>query len=248
VKKRVFVAVLLAVLFFVGSVGARADSWYPPHRFEIWSDDGEYMFRFSPDEALLTWTSAHGYAQAAVYRGGREPELIYTVENLRAWAYSGNFFFAADMRHFAFMPSPHHHFDFVGVMFYSHGRLVRSYYIEDLVEDISQANYFHPIVGWLGAYPEVFPQYNILAVTTFEGVRHLFDIETGDILQPDTLPESAVPTDQRESLIPPRLWWPEYDEDISEWLAENVAYDSRNRKRAAWWALPYHDQHKPPPT
>ncbi|MCL2004410.1 MAG: hypothetical protein FWG72_10505 [Oscillospiraceae bacterium] len=73
-----------------------AACWTTPEPFEIMSGDGTKVFTFIPAE------DAASGAQAAVYEiVANERRLVYTVEDLASFAYESNFFFSADMMHFA---------------------------------------------------------------------------------------------------------------------------------------------------
>lgn len=206
-KKRVFTAAFLAVLFLVGSVRAYACP-SPGMSFSIWSADENYVFRFHQLNHH-PHPLHRGTAIAAVHRAGQPPELIYIVEGLYCSLQPHQIFLSNDMRHFALAhPSAP---PFVAVVwFYSYGELVSRYYIHDLVEFQAEL----PDTTWWASTREFFPQYNILAITIrirgtgefgillVDDIQFLFDITTGARLEHDALPEGAVPSEplRRETI------------------------------------------------
>jgi len=181
-KKCISIAAAFILLLLAITIHAGADDWLPPRPFEIWSEDRNRVFRFDPD-------SHRDVAQAAVYRSDNLRQPIYTVENLRAWAYEENFFFSRDFQHFVFRPPADFH---IALQFYSNGILMRTHYIQDLVVDMDRVLH-STTTAWWGpedqrtVWIEFFPENDRLAITTIEEITYIFDITTGEILK-DTHP------------------------------------------------------------
>jgi len=57
---------------------------------------------------------------------------IYTVKDIRSWAYKSDFYFSGDFQNFVFFPPTGFNIAFE---FYTNGVLQETYYIEDLVKE-----------------------------------------------------------------------------------------------------------------
>ena len=193
-RKLLLAMVFIAALLVSGSIAASADTWMPPEPFEIWSEDGSHVFRFDPGtqgwwgryfgEPHRSWFDART-AQAAMYHNG---ELLYSVENLRGWAYEMDFFFSQDFQHFILLPQA----DFnIALEVYAHGQLVRTFYIENLVRNMRRVSRSTSKTIWIGETScdvysrrravNFLPEYDQLVITTVDGVTHTFDITTAEV-------------------------------------------------------------------
>ena len=170
-KRRILLSALCIALLCL--LPASADSWTPPAPFELWSEDGSLVFRFDPGAASWHNTTA----QAAVYRKD-EPEPLYTVKYLRAWAYSSRFYFSRDFRNFVFFPPAE--FD-IAAEFYAEGARMKTYLIRDLVKDIDQLTHSTSTVWWLAEIVHS-PESDTLTVFTADGLTHLLDLTNGSLL------------------------------------------------------------------
>lgn len=175
--KKLFLASLMMLLFLFGQIFASADSWIPPTSFEIESKDGSKVFRFEPN--------SNNHSTAVLYDNSNPPKAIYTVENLRSWAYENNFFFSDDLMHFFFIPPAD--FD-IALEFYSKGKLKKTYYIKDLVKDHSKISYSISSAWWLKEGVKVSQDNNTLTLTTVDNLTYNFDITDGNILGNDKVP------------------------------------------------------------
>ena len=93
-KKIIICCLLIFMLIYNYTQKANA-CWSQPVAFEIFSESGNKVFVFNPDEHTIE------NAYAAVYEIiNNERHVVYTVENLTSFAYEGNFYFSTDMTHF----------------------------------------------------------------------------------------------------------------------------------------------------
>ena len=179
-KKRCFIIIALAILMlFVNTVHVSAVSIAAPDTFEIISEDGERIFRFTPNP---NWDLN---AIATVYRNTDPPEVIYAVENLTSWAYAWNFIFSEDMQYFVVTPPSFGTNNIL--MFYGNGALIKAYTREDLVRNrdrywLEQVRENETIRRSI----ELDSNYNTLTLTTVDRVTYVFDITTGEILSGET--------------------------------------------------------------
>ena len=174
--KKFIVTIFTVAAIFSGVINVTADSWVPPVSFEIQSEHGNEVFRFEPDATNMTNT----YSKSAVYKSADAAEPIYTVKNLRSWAYKSDFFFSENFRQFAFIPPAD--FD-LAMEFYSNGRLIKKYNIKELVKDHSKITRSISSAWWRNTDTEIFQDQNTLQITTVDNLTYTFDIATGDILQ-----------------------------------------------------------------
>ena len=167
--------VFISIVFLLLITNVAADSWAPPAPFEIPSNDGARVFRFepNPDNTYNPDTKC----DAALYKIGYS-ESIYTVKDLRSWAYKNNFYFSYDSMHFAFIPPTD--FD-IALEFYSNGLLVKTYKIKDLVKDYSKVKHSTSTAHWLDI-ESVHSQDNTLSLKTCDNQTYIFDITTGNIV------------------------------------------------------------------
>jgi hypothetical protein len=101
--------------------------WGAPEAFEIISDDETKVFVFTPAEDGIS------SANAAVYKiVNNKRRLIYTVKDLTSFAYESNFYFSADMMHFARI-FPKYGMDAFEV--FSNGSRTRVVMRDDFIED-----------------------------------------------------------------------------------------------------------------
>ena len=163
------ISVLLAAIVIFGGATVYGDSFIAPEPFEIWSEDGTTVFRWNPGGMI---------AQAGVYRNGT---LVYSVENLPAMGESAsNFFFSADLRHFAFRPTTG---QVVALGFFEDGVLLRSYRIDELVRDMNVVGYTVTTASWEDWSGRSFDvTNNTLTIVTRDDITYVFDITTGEII------------------------------------------------------------------
>lgn len=170
-KKHFFVFFAI-ILFLLGQIFAAADTWVPPASFEIQSKDGSKVFRFEPD--------SDNHSTAALYDSSDPPKEIYTVENLRSWAYENNFFFSEDFMNFVFIPPA----DFeIALEFYTNGKLKKTYYIRDLVKDHSKISYSETSAWWQKTGVKASRDNNTLTFTTVDDLTYKINLVNGDILK-----------------------------------------------------------------
>ena len=172
-KKLILVTALIIASTVVGGITAYGDTYIEPVPFEIWSEDGMFVFRWEPTERANT-------ARAGVYRND---ELIYSVANLPAMGESANnFFFSEDMRHFAFRPTTRHGF---ALGFFEDGILTQTYRISELVQDMSVVSNTVTMAFWENR--RYFDSTNnTLTIVTRDGITYVFDIITGQIIYSST--------------------------------------------------------------
>jgi len=168
--KRLIFAMLLVSAVLLGRVAVYADSFMPPSPFEIWSEDETMVFRWEPSHGFL--------AQAGVYRGD---ELVYSVLNLPTTGISAeNFFFSADMRHFAFRPTQGHT---IALGFFEDGVVRRVYRIDELVRDMTSVRQSVTMSFWESREGRDFDAgNNALTFVTIDGITYVFDITTGETI------------------------------------------------------------------
>jgi len=174
-KKTLIMSILLAVTLLFGAVTAYGDTFIPPQPFEIWSEDGTKVFRWNPEGYE---SRPGGTAQAGVYQNGT---LVYSVGNLPTMGVSAsNFFFSADLRHFAFRPATG---QIMALGFFEDGVLLRSYRIDELVRDMNVVTYTVTTAlweDWSGRYFDTVN--NTLTIVTRNDLKYIFDITTGEII------------------------------------------------------------------
>jgi hypothetical protein len=193
-KKKIFVTVFCAVLVFAAAMKfctkqAAADTFMPPEPFEIWSQDGRKVFRWTP---FFRRTPSRDYwtARADMEQDG---EMffgpLFTMEDLPAMGVSvNNFIFSQDFRHFMFIPATGFE---VAMEFYSMGELVKTYYIRDLIWDLNELTTSVSMVFWRALMPDVYPQTDrviendILHIMTTENTAYGFCLNTGAVLLQD---------------------------------------------------------------
>lgn len=169
-----FIILLLITTLAFGGITALADSFVPPEPFEIWSEDGRYVFRWNPnDDSRSHWT-----AQAGVYR---DDVLIYSVENLPTTGESErSFYFSDDLRFMVFRPTVS---QVAALGFFENGVLLRSYRIDELVRNMEVVTYSVSMASWENSSARVFDSdNNTLTIVTLDDITYVFDITTGEII------------------------------------------------------------------
>jgi len=163
---------LVAVMMF-GQVTAYADDFPPPLPEIIESEDGSRVFVFNPLED-------RNYPDMGVYYNAEPLELIYLI-NLDFATSDNCFRFSSDMQYFAFIPEVSQH---TALKFYANGDLVKQYGISQLVEDMSAVGFSVSMAFWENRRERIFDSIdNTLTITTVDGLRYVFDITTGELLE-----------------------------------------------------------------
>ena len=169
--RKTIIPVLLAVLIMFGGGAVFADSFVAPKPFEIWSEDGKKVFRWTP-------IPESNRAQAGVYRND---ELVYSVENLPIMGESASsFLFSEDFRYLVFRPSVSH---VAALGFFENGILLRSYRIDELVRNMNIVTYSVTMASWENWSSRNFDTVsNTLTIVTLDDITYVFDIATGEII------------------------------------------------------------------
>ena len=146
--------------------------WASSEPFEIFSDDGSYVFVFIPEEYSI------GKAHAALYEiVNDERRLVYMVEGLSSFAFESNFYFSNDMMHFArrFPPSGMNAFEV-----FSYGVRTRVVLRSDFIRNYAGYGLLTSIgpdytIGW--RIDEHATQDTTITINTDEGIIY-FDLAT----------------------------------------------------------------------
>ena len=190
--KRKFVIVLLIFLpVLLSIIPVSADDWPSSEPFEIHFENYNRVFLFYP----RTFThSETGYLKSGLYYNTDPPENIYLLnpEYAAQLFYKLNLVFSECGIYFAYFPSPtiwltdsHGNFiDGVAVRFYANGILSKQHSISQLVEDETQLQRSDSSLWWESRGSRRFDSgNNTLSVTTIDGITHIFDITTGNIIK-----------------------------------------------------------------
>jgi len=210
---RTLAATLFAAVIFWGGITAYADSFMSPEPFEIWSEDGTAVFRWTPEydggRPLST-------AQAGVYQNG---ELIYSVENLPTMGVGElNFMFSADLRHFVFRPSAGG--QVVALGFFEDGVLLRGHRVDELVRDMNVVTYSVTMAFWENWEGRSFDaEANTLTIVTLDGITYVFDITTGEIIYDTAGGRPFVPPGEDSNSA---MWFSIKDSELPLWAQQSI--------------------------
>ena len=180
-KKGLICIIVFAALLFVSTFTVSADDWPPPTSFVVTSKDRSKAFHFDLDDENLSNT-----VTAAVYYTTDPPELVYTVEGIRSWAYLSDFYFSDDLQYFVFIPPTTNS---IALEFYGNGKLTKSYTINDLVWNMLAVEHTTSTAHWreweynTGKTTQLDSEHNTLTLTTIDNLTYTFDITTGAVLQ-----------------------------------------------------------------
>lgn len=177
-RRKIICAMLACMMLAaIGTVQVFADTFLSPEPFEIWSEDGTMVFRWTPDQPDMHT------AQATMYRNG---EPVYIMENLPTMGVGEwNFFFSQDFRHFVFIPATGFS---VAMEFYTDGELVKTYYIDNFIKDMNGLTRTVTTLHWRGLFPdrrsnpEHITERDVLRIITREQIVYEIDLTTGAIL------------------------------------------------------------------
>ena len=189
IKKSVFAFLFCLIIAAPFTSRVNADSFITPVEFEVYSDDGSYVFRWIPSRDYRT-------AQARVYRNS---DLIYYINDMPTLGVgASNFFISRDFMHIVFVPTTHNfqsitmdmrdELTLIAIEFYAYGELIKTHYISDLINDMGNVRRSVTMASWRGFFPETryasehLPEYNILRIMTTERIVYTFCTITGEIL------------------------------------------------------------------
>ena len=208
-RKLIFSIIACVMLLLIPIITSYADTFLSPEPFNIYSQDGTMVFRWTPDYPIFR------EAVAAMYKNG---ELLFTMEGLPATGVNvNNFFFSQDFRHMAFLPTIGMD---IAIQFYTMGELVKTHYIFDLVKDTSLLSQSVTMLFWRGRFleegtnaVELMAERDVLRVITVDRITYEFDMTTGEILsyvQGDT----NFPGRERiiYNLLPREIYVPQRDD------------------------------------
>jgi hypothetical protein len=171
---------LLAVATFAFALAASADEEAAPRPLVVSSPSGVYYFRLEPSPDRDEKKS-----RGRMYRVSEGEEILEYESN--GW-YSFTVMVANDGAHVA-RAGPWPRFDSApektpALVFYEYGAPVKTYYVSDLVEDLSNLQYSVSHFRW-GSDPHWAgdPQNYEIQVTTVEGKVVKFDIRTAEIIE-----------------------------------------------------------------
>lgn len=217
--KMIVIILLSSIILIFSATTTYADTFMPPEPFEIWSSDGETVFRWNPGTEE-NW-SFGGTAEAGVYRNN---VLLYLVENLPTLgAHEGEFLFSDDFRYFVFTPQVG---QVMALGFFEEGVLLRAYRIDELVRDMNVVTYSVTTAMWENWQARNFDATNnTLTIVTRDNITYVFDITTGEIIY-DTAGDlpflSNIISLLSEQVIP--LWAQgAVENNASSWAQESIA-------------------------
>ena len=174
--KKILLCLCVILTLALSNALSVAACWAAPEPFEIFSDDGNKVFVFIPDEDAL----ANAYAAVYEIINNNERQIIYTLKDLSSFSYESNFYFSNDMMHFIrrFNESGMPAFEV-----FSNGVRTRVIMRNDFIKNyakIEAETSVGPLysVGW--QIEEHTPQNAIFAINTDEGNTFLFDLTTAE--------------------------------------------------------------------
>jgi hypothetical protein len=167
-----------------------------PEPFEIISEDGTKVFVFTPAEDGVS------SANAAVYEiVDNERQLIYEVEDLSSFAFESNFFFSADMMHFARVFPPYGMDTFE---VFSNGIRTRVVTRDDFIENyasVESESSIGPFYTVTWQIKEDLHQNNTIVISTDENDAILFDLATARFESENAVP-SHIETPVGADIVP----------------------------------------------
>ena len=177
-RKNIFSVAVCAMLLLISTTTLYTDSFISPEPFNVYSQDGTMVFRWTPEYPFFR------EAAATMYQSG---EPLFTMGGLPAIGVNANnFFFSRDFRHMAFLPTTGMD---IAIQFYTMGELIKTHYIFDLVNDISLLSQSVTMLLWQGRFldegtnaVELMADRDILRVITVDRITYEFDMTTGEIL------------------------------------------------------------------
>ena len=190
-KKKIFTLLCAVALIITTATTAATDSWDNAKPFEIVSNDKLHVFRFEPCEESLASASfgkEPGNTKATVYSiiYDDNNEIadyvpLYEIPELRSWTYDSNICFSRNFEHMFYIPPADND---IALEYYSNGVLNETYYVTDLVKDMSKVMQSEQSVHWRDYQTPIdYSQRNdTLQLTTVDDIQYVFDILSGEIL------------------------------------------------------------------
>jgi len=187
-SKLIFSITLAISVAFILSVILQADTFVRPEPSKTISADGSRVFVFNPPTHL-----SDSYPAMGVYLNTEPLELNYIINiwdiNRYGMLFESDFILSSDFEYFALIPTVSKD---TALRFYARGRMVKTYYIEDLVHDMSAVLFTVSTAWWENWRARDFdPINNRLTITTVEDITYTFDIRSGEIIN---INEPYVPT------------------------------------------------------
>ncbi|MCL2531147.1 MAG: hypothetical protein FWE40_03190 [Oscillospiraceae bacterium] len=169
--KKFAVLLLVLALLFAGTLVVHADDWAAPVSFTVRSQDGTRQFDFALISESLVEYPWHAMSAEIILLEGEE--VVLWSNDFRTQAYEDQFVFSANLNTFAFF-SPVGEND-VALELWTDGQLVRTYMVDELVQDMSMVMGTISRMWWEDTQARVFdPATNLLTVVTVDGITHTF--------------------------------------------------------------------------
>ena len=170
--KKTITAVLGLALLFALALPVAA-CWMAPEPFTVYSEDGQRVFRFAPNEP----SDLYEPSTATISLHDADGEELWRVDNFHSLAFESSFLLSDDLASFAFFfPNTAHY----ALEFYANGVRMATYTVDDLVgsrEEGMLLSIGYPWENWEGRSFD--SAANELTVVTRDGVSHVFDLATG---------------------------------------------------------------------
>ena len=190
-------------MFLIGATEVSADSYAEPTPYQIEFENGNKIFYMYP--CYLNHENGEPddrWLQSGLYYNTEPLENIYLINSLYApnheqiYFYQGNLIFSDDGIYFVHMPwtqsgwnesiGQNPHGGGPAVEFYENGKMIKRYFVPNLVADETKLEYSVSHMYWEKAEKRDFDTAtNILTFTTVDDIIYRFDITTGNVIDID---------------------------------------------------------------